>query len=161
MASQIGQDRTPDCSWLLAMVDFVSPLSLRDDVAADSSVAANNSTHRYKVNDTEENTSNSKSPSHPVATRTGFLSASASRRAGLRALHQAVDQEAGLLHGLGGERPEELANFFEQLLECLGVLVLTRGYKEHVCAFTAAYDGTDLDASTLHVGLSGRFFAVS
>ena len=33
--------------------------------------------------------------------------------------------------------------------------VLTRGWKDEVGSFTAAYDGTDLDASTLAVGLCG------
>jgi len=33
--------------------------------------------------------------------------------------------------------------------------VLERGYKERAHAFTAAYDGDDLDAAALHVGLSG------
>jgi len=33
--------------------------------------------------------------------------------------------------------------------------VLKQGFKPEVNAFTAAYDGTDIDAATLHVGLSG------
>ena len=33
--------------------------------------------------------------------------------------------------------------------------LLSRGWKDEVGSFTAAYDGTDLDASTLAVGLSG------
>jgi GH15 family glucan-1,4-alpha-glucosidase len=33
--------------------------------------------------------------------------------------------------------------------------VLEKGWKEQVQAFTAAYDGTDLDAASLHIGLSG------
>jgi trehalose 6-phosphate phosphatase len=35
----------------------------------------------------------------------------------------------------------------DQVLEC--------GWNEEVKSFTAAYDGTDLDAATLHIGLSG------
>ena len=30
-----------------------------------------------------------------------------------------------------------------------------RGWNDEVQSFTAAYDGTDLDAATLHIGLSG------
>ncbi|NLG55548.1 MAG: trehalose-phosphatase [Rhodococcus sp.] len=33
--------------------------------------------------------------------------------------------------------------------------VLERGWKEEARSYTAAYDGTDLDAATLHIGLSG------
>ncbi|WP_280439680.1 trehalose-phosphatase [Nocardia cyriacigeorgica] len=33
--------------------------------------------------------------------------------------------------------------------------VKTKGWNEEVQSFTAAYDGTDLDAATLHIGLSG------
>ncbi|NGP04780.1 trehalose-phosphatase [Rhodococcus sp. 14C212] len=33
--------------------------------------------------------------------------------------------------------------------------VLEKGWNEDVCSYTAAYDGTDLDAATLFIGLSG------
>ncbi|KAA0022009.1 trehalose-phosphatase [Antrihabitans cavernicola] len=33
--------------------------------------------------------------------------------------------------------------------------VLNKGWNDEVQSFTAAYDGTDLDAATLHIGLSG------
>jgi trehalose 6-phosphate phosphatase len=33
--------------------------------------------------------------------------------------------------------------------------VLVKGWNDEVQSFTAAYDGTDLDAATLHIGLSG------
>ena len=33
--------------------------------------------------------------------------------------------------------------------------VLTKGFKPHINSFSAAYDGDDLDAAALHVGLSG------
>ncbi len=33
--------------------------------------------------------------------------------------------------------------------------VLAKGWSDEVSSFTAAYDGTDLDAATLHIGLSG------
>src|SRR5690606_21858229 len=33
--------------------------------------------------------------------------------------------------------------------------IIKHGYKPHLNAFTAAYDGEDIDASTLYVGLTG------
>ncbi len=42
-----------------------------------------------------------------------------------------------------------------QLREMIAVDVLEHGFKPEVGAFTAAYEGTDLDAATLFVGLSG------
>ncbi|RMH68288.1 MAG: glycoside hydrolase family 15 protein, partial [Actinomyces sp.] len=50
----------------------------------------------------------------------------------------------------GRSRPE-----WETLRDEIREDVLTHGYKPHVGAFTAAYDGDDLDASVLVVGLSG------
>ncbi len=50
----------------------------------------------------------------------------------------------------GRSRPE-----WETLRDEIRDDVLAHGYKDHVGAFTAAYDGDDLDASVLVVGLSG------
>ncbi len=44
---------------------------------------------------------------------------------------------------------------WEQLRGRIARDVLDQGYKREVNAFTAAYDGTDLDAASLQVGLSG------
>src|SRR5580692_9184661 len=41
------------------------------------------------------------------------------------------------------------------LRETIAADVLNNGWNDQVQAFTAAYDGTDLDAASLHVGLSG------
>jgi trehalose-phosphatase len=41
------------------------------------------------------------------------------------------------------------------LREAIAADVLARGWNEAVQAFTATYDGTELDATSLHVGLSG------
>jgi GH15 family glucan-1,4-alpha-glucosidase len=41
------------------------------------------------------------------------------------------------------------------LRSAIAAEVLARGWNPDVRAFTAAYDGTDLDAASLHVGLSG------
>ncbi len=41
------------------------------------------------------------------------------------------------------------------LRETIAADVLDNGWNDRVQAFTAAYDGTDLDAASLHVGLSG------
>jgi hypothetical protein len=41
------------------------------------------------------------------------------------------------------------------LRDTIAAEVLDRGWNPDVRAFTAAYDGTDLDAASLHVGLSG------
>jgi trehalose-phosphatase len=41
------------------------------------------------------------------------------------------------------------------LRDTIAADVLTRGWNDQVKAFTTAYDGTDLDAASLHVGLSG------
>jgi trehalose-phosphatase len=41
------------------------------------------------------------------------------------------------------------------LRDCIAADVLKNGWNDEVGAFTTAYDGTDLDAASLHVGLSG------
>ncbi|MGU3432845.1 trehalose-phosphatase [Actinomycetes bacterium M1A6_2h] len=41
------------------------------------------------------------------------------------------------------------------LRDVIRAQVLEKGWSEEAQSFTAAYDGTDLDASTLHIGLSG------
>jgi trehalose 6-phosphate phosphatase len=41
------------------------------------------------------------------------------------------------------------------LRDAIKAQVLQRGWNDEVVSFTAAYDGTDLDAATLHIGLSG------
>lgn len=41
------------------------------------------------------------------------------------------------------------------LRETIAEEVKTKGWNEEVQSYTAAYDGTDLDAATLHIGLSG------
>ncbi|MEX2218853.1 MAG: trehalose-phosphatase [Phycisphaerales bacterium] len=51
---------------------------------------------------------------------------------------------------LGRSRPA-----WEELRAAIAADVLSKGFKEDVGAFTAAYDGTDLDAAALAVGLSG------
>lgn len=42
-----------------------------------------------------------------------------------------------------------------QLREVIAEEVKAKGWNEQVQSYTAAYDGTDLDAATLHIGLSG------
>jgi trehalose 6-phosphate phosphatase len=44
---------------------------------------------------------------------------------------------------------------WKTLRDRIGADVLEHGFKPAVNAFTAAYDGTDIDAAALHVGLSG------
>ena len=51
---------------------------------------------------------------------------------------------------LDTEHPE-----WNELRDAIAADVLEKGYKESVGAFTAAYDGDDLDAAALWVGLSG------
>lgn len=41
------------------------------------------------------------------------------------------------------------------LREAIATDVVKNGWNEHVQSFTTAYDGTDLDAASLHVGLTG------
>ncbi len=42
-----------------------------------------------------------------------------------------------------------------ELRETIADEVKTKGWNDEVQSYTAAYDGTDLDAATLHIGLSG------
>ncbi|MBJ8340268.1 trehalose-phosphatase [Antrihabitans sp. YC3-6] len=42
-----------------------------------------------------------------------------------------------------------------ELRQTISDEVLQKGWNDEVQSFTAAYDGTDLDAATLHIGLSG------
>lgn len=42
-----------------------------------------------------------------------------------------------------------------ELRDTIADEVKTKGWNDEVQSFTAAYDGTDLDAATLHIGLSG------
>ncbi|MEU6581903.1 trehalose-phosphatase [Nocardia sp. NPDC046763] len=44
---------------------------------------------------------------------------------------------------------------WEPLRDAIADEVRTEGWNDEVQSFTAAYDGTDLDAATLHIGLSG------
>ncbi|CAL9498627.1 hypothetical protein SUDANB121_03406 [Nocardiopsis dassonvillei] len=44
---------------------------------------------------------------------------------------------------------------WEPLREQIATEVVTRGWNDQAQAFTTAYDGTDLDAASLHIGLSG------
>ncbi|WP_459548977.1 trehalose-phosphatase [Nocardia sp. X0981] len=51
------------------------------------------------------------------------------------------------------DRPIDTA--WAPLRETIAEEVKTKGWNEEVQSYTAAYDGTDLDAATLHIGLSG------
>ncbi|QIS08422.1 trehalose-phosphatase [Nocardia arthritidis] len=51
------------------------------------------------------------------------------------------------------ERPVDPS--WELLRETIADEVKTQGWNDEVKSYTAAYDGTDLDAATLHIGLSG------
>ncbi|CAM2880110.1 trehalose-phosphatase [Skermania piniformis] len=61
------------------------------------------------------------------------------------------------------DRATDLAQRYErevdpawpQLRTTIADDVLTNGWNDEVQSFTAAYDGTDLDAASLHIGLSG------
>ncbi|MBY6413214.1 trehalose-phosphatase [Rhodococcus sp. BP-252] len=61
------------------------------------------------------------------------------------------------------DRALMLANSFDREIEpgwqalrdVIRAEVLDQGWNDEVQSFTAAYDGTDLDAATLHIGLSG------
>ncbi len=44
---------------------------------------------------------------------------------------------------------------WESLRETIAEEVKAKGWNDEVQSYTAAYDGTDLDAATLHIGLSG------
>lgn len=64
---------------------------------------------------------------------------------------QAVDRGIRVARRLVGSVPEG----WEALRERIAEDVCAHGWKDDVGSFVAAYDGTDLDASTLFVGLSG------
>jgi trehalose 6-phosphate phosphatase len=61
------------------------------------------------------------------------------------------------------DRAVKLASEFDRdaplgwstLRDVIAAQVIEQGWSEEVKSFTAAYDGTDLDAATLHIGLSG------
>ncbi|WP_209707819.1 trehalose-phosphatase [Crossiella equi] len=56
---------------------------------------------------------------------------------------------------LGEAYGREVDPGWATLRETIREDVLTNGWNEEVQSFTTAYDGTDLDAATLHIGLSG------
>jgi trehalose-phosphatase len=56
---------------------------------------------------------------------------------------------------LGEIYERELPDGWRELRDTIAGDVLTNGWNEEVQAFTTAYDGTDLDAASLFVGLSG------
>jgi trehalose-phosphatase len=62
-----------------------------------------------------------------------------------------ADRAVKIAEGFLGQTKQEWADLRDRIAED----VLEHGYKEEVGAFTAAYDGTDLDASVLTVGLKG------
>ncbi|SDK06733.1 Glycosyl hydrolases family 15 [Lentzea albidocapillata subsp. violacea] len=64
---------------------------------------------------------------------------------------QTVDRAIALAERFG--RPVDPA--WPSLRAAIAADVLTHGWNPGVRAFTTAYDGTDLDAASLHVGLSG------
>jgi GH15 family glucan-1,4-alpha-glucosidase len=47
------------------------------------------------------------------------------------------------------------------LRDAIAADVLAYGWNDTIQAFTAAYDSTELDAASLHVGLSGRLLVIS
>jgi trehalose 6-phosphate phosphatase len=62
-----------------------------------------------------------------------------------------VDRALSLAEEFGRDAPPGWAT----LRDVISAQVLDRGWNDEVKSFTAAYDGTDLDAATLHIGLSG------
>jgi GH15 family glucan-1,4-alpha-glucosidase len=62
-----------------------------------------------------------------------------------------VDRAVKIASRFGREIPEA----WVVLRDCIAVDVLKNGWNAEVGAFTTAYDGDDLDAASLHVGLSG------
>jgi GH15 family glucan-1,4-alpha-glucosidase len=56
---------------------------------------------------------------------------------------------------VAGEFVEGAPEGWEELRDRIAEDVLDRGWKEQVGAFTAAYDGDDVDASVLAIGLTG------
>ncbi len=63
----------------------------------------------------------------------------------------AVDRAIAVHEALGRAVPDR----WRALRAAIGEETLARGWKPEVGAFTAAYDGVDLDAAALQVGLSG------
>ncbi|MEM7263705.1 MAG: glycoside hydrolase family 15 protein, partial [Planctomycetota bacterium] len=63
----------------------------------------------------------------------------------------AVDRGIRIASRLAGETREDWIALRDEIAED----VVTHGWKPEVHSFVAAYDGTDLDASTLFVGLTG------
>lgn len=62
-----------------------------------------------------------------------------------------VDRAVALAAEFGRDAPPGWAT----LRDVIAKQVCDRGWSDEVTSFTAAYDGTDLDAATLHIGLSG------
>jgi len=62
-----------------------------------------------------------------------------------------IDRAIRLAEGYG----RELDPSWPALREAIATDVLKNGWNEEVGSFTTAYDGTDLDAASLHVGLTG------
>ncbi|MGO1051183.1 trehalose-phosphatase [Crossiella sp. CA198] len=62
-----------------------------------------------------------------------------------------LDRALALGESFGREVDPEWAT----LRETIAADVLEHGWNDEVQSFTTAYDGTDLDAATLHIGLSG------
>ena len=62
-----------------------------------------------------------------------------------------IDRAIKLAEGYG----REMDPSWQPLREAIATDVLKNGWNEEVGSFTTAYDGTDLDAASLHVGLTG------
>lgn len=62
-----------------------------------------------------------------------------------------VDRAVDLATRFSREALPEWAELRDQIAD----EVRHKGWKDDVQSYTAAYDGTDLDAATLHIGLSG------
>ncbi|MEO6627188.1 MAG: glycoside hydrolase family 15 protein, partial [Aquihabitans sp.] len=62
-----------------------------------------------------------------------------------------IDRALTLAASFGREAEPSWAGLREQI----HAEVIDKGWNEEVRSFTAAYEGTDLDAATLHIGLSG------
>ncbi|MBJ8345916.1 trehalose-phosphatase [Antrihabitans sp. YC2-6] len=62
-----------------------------------------------------------------------------------------IDRALALAKTFGREVPDS----WQALRQTISEEVLLKGWNDDVQSFTAAYDGTDLDAASLHIGLSG------
>ncbi|WP_278313595.1 trehalose-phosphatase [Lolliginicoccus levis] len=62
-----------------------------------------------------------------------------------------VDRALRMAERFGHEVPPGWAT----LRDVISAQVRERGWNEHISSYTAAYGGNDLDAATLHIGLSG------